>query len=83
MAYIKNEEGTLVTNVEYVGEGYELVIDGGYIVCKLIEDQIHYYGAESDAMELVLGFGGDETVEDAVEWLKTNVGPVFLNGEEL
>jgi len=82
MAYIKNEEGTLVTNEEFVGEGYELVIGSGYIVCKLIEDQIHYYGAETDAMELVTAFGGEETA-DAVEWLKTNVGPVFLDGVEL
>jgi len=82
MAYIKNEEGTLVTNAEYVGEGYELVIGEGYIVCKLIEDQIHYFGAESDPMELVLAFGGDESV-DAVAWLKANVGPLFLDGEEL
>ena len=83
MAYIKNEAGTLVTNEEFVGEGYELVIGSGYIVCKLIEEQIHYYGAETDAMELVTAFGGDETVGDAVAWLKTNVGPVFLDGVEL
>jgi hypothetical protein len=81
MAYIKNEAGTLVTNAEYVGEGYELVIGEGYIVCKLIEEQIHYFGAEADPMELVLAFGGDESVE-AVAWLKANVGPLFLDGVE-
>lgn len=82
MAYIKNNLGTLETNTEY-SEGFELIPGEGYIVCKLIEDQIHYFGAETDAMELVLAFGGDETVTDAVEWLKTNVGPVFQDGVEL
>ena len=82
MAYIKDNLGTLVTSTEY-SEGFELIPGEGYIVCKLIEEQIHYYGAETDAMELVLAFGGDETVEDAVEWLKTNVGPVFQDGVEL
>jgi hypothetical protein len=82
MAYVKNNLGTLETNTEH-SEGFELVPGEGYIVCKVIEDQIHYYGAPTDAMELVLGFGGDETAEDAVAWLKTNVGPVFLNGTEL
>ena len=83
MAFIKNEAGSLVTSAEYVGEGYELVPEVGYIVCKLIDEQIHYFGAESDAMELVAAFGGDETVTDAVAWLKTNVGPLFLDGVEL
>ena len=83
MAYVKNNLGTLETSVEY-SEGFELVPgEAGYIVCKVIDDQIHYYGAQTDAMELVIAFGGDETVGDAVEWLKTNVGPVFLVGVEL
>jgi hypothetical protein len=82
MAYVKNNEGTLVVNLEYL-EGFELVPGVGYIVCKVIDEQIHYYGAETDAMELALAFAGEETVEDAVDWLKSNVGPVFLDGVEL
>ena len=82
MAYVKNNLGTLETNTEY-SEGFELVPGEGYIVCKLIEGQIHYFGTETDAMQLVTAFGGDETVTDAVEWLKTNVGPVFQDGVEL
>jgi hypothetical protein len=82
MAYVKNNLGTLETNTEY-SEGFELVPGVGYIVCKVIDEQIHYYGAETDAMELVIAFGGDETVGDAVAWLKTNVGPVFQDGVEL
>lgn len=82
MAYVKNNLGTLETSTEH-SEGFELVPGEGYIVCKIIEEQIHYFGAETDAMELVLAFGGDETVGDAVAWLKANVGPVFLNGVEL
>jgi hypothetical protein len=81
MAYVKNNLGTLETNTEY-SEGFELVPGLGYIVCKVIDEQIHYYGAETDAMELVAAFGGEETTDD-VEWLKTNVGPVFLDGVEL
>jgi hypothetical protein len=34
-------------------------------------------------MELVIAFGGDETVTNAVVWLKANVGPVFQDGVEL
>ncbi len=60
MAFIKNEAGSLVINAEYVGEGYELVPAVGYIVCKIIDEQIHYFGAESDLTELVLTFGGTE-----------------------
>jgi hypothetical protein len=81
MAYVKNNLGTLETNTEY-SEGFELVPGSGYIVCKVIDEQIHYYGAETDAMELVTAFGGEETA-DAAAWLKTNVGPVFLDGVEL
>jgi len=83
MAFIKNEAGSLVINAEYVGEGYELVPAVGYIVCKIIDEQIHYFGAESELTELVLTFGGTEEEADKVGYLKTNVGPVFLDGEEL
>ena len=57
----------------------------GYIVAFVLDDQIHYYGAETLAELLVVAqsCGADETVTESnvVAWMGTNVGPVVLDGE--
>ena len=85
MAFIKNDSGTLVTDVEFTGEGFELVPGEGYITCKIIDTQIHYFGAPDLAslVELAASFGGEETESTVVAWMKANVGPTFLDGTEL